>query len=218
MPLISAKHGAASYDEAALIPLSALQHYLFCPRQCALIHTEMVWEENLFTAEGNLLHARVDRPESENRDGLRRVYALPIRSLTLGMVGRADLVCFMADPQYPKGRPFPVEYKRGKPKKEPWDRVQLCAQALCLEESFLCAVPEGALYYGATRKRYPVIFDTPLRELTLQTIRDVHHILENQRLPAANPGKKCQNCSLNFQCQPNAKTSLGNYFYHEPSP
>nr|CRH05232.1 Conserved protein of unknown function. might be involved in the DNA repair. CRISPR-associated exonuclease, Cas4 family [Candidatus Magnetococcus massalia] len=194
-----------------------MQHYLFCPRQCALIHLEQAWEENLLTVEGDQLHARVDRPESTHREGVHRAFALPIRALALGLVGKADLVCFMADESLPQGRPFPVEYKRGKPKRAPWDRVQLCAQALCLEEMFACAVPDGALYYGTQRKRYPVTFDTPLRDLTKQTIKEVHQLLAQTDLPKAANDKRCKNCSLVDICMPQTPLTLGRYFHEEPT-
>ncbi len=134
-----------------LIPLSALQHYLYCPRQCALIHVERLWAENRQTAEGRLLHDRADKPQIERRHGVRTITAMPLSSAELGITGVADVVESRTD----EGgeRPFPVEYKRGRPKAHRADEVQLCAQALCLEAMFGCKVEEGALFYGQTRRR-----------------------------------------------------------------
>ena len=151
--------------EDALIPLSALQHQLFCPRQCALIHVEGLWAEDGATAEGRILHERVDAGRPERRPGVRIVRGMALRSLALGVSGIADVVEFSGRPP----RPFPVEYKRGKPKAHRADEVQLCAQAICLEEMFGGVVGEGALFYGTTRRRHPVVFDAALRMLTAET-------------------------------------------------
>lgn len=144
-----------------LIPLSALQHYLYCPRQCALIHVERLWAENRQTAEGRLLHDRADTPQIERRHGVRTITAMPLSSAELGIAGVADVVEFRADEA--GEHPFPVEYKRGRPKGHRADEVQLCAQALCLEAMFGCNVEEGALFYGQTRRRQAVAFDNDLR-------------------------------------------------------
>lgn len=149
--------------EDALISLSALQHHLFCPRQCALIHVERLWAEDVATAEGRLLHERADAGGGENRPGVRVARGLALRSFALRVSGKADVVEFhQAGPQA-STRPFPVEYKRGKPKAHRADEVQLCAQAICLEEMFGTSVPEGALFYGVTRRRLAVSFDDDLR-------------------------------------------------------
>ncbi len=157
--------------EDALIPLSALQHYLFCPRQCALIHVEQLWAEDAATAEGQLLHAKADAARPETRPGVRVARGLAVRSLALGVTGRADVVEFRAAGADGRGQPFPVEYKRGRPKAHRADEVQLCAQAICLEEMFGLPVPEGALFYGETRRRHPVAFDGELRALTARIRR-----------------------------------------------
>ncbi len=134
-----------------LVPLSALQHHLFCPRQCALIHVEQVWAEDAATAEGRLLHERVDAGGAETRPGIRVERGVALRSVRLGVSGRADVVEFHGRPPVP----FPVEYKRGKPKPHRADEVQLCAQAICLEEMSATG-PAGALFYGTTRRcRWP---------------------------------------------------------------
>ncbi|HDZ02544.1 MAG TPA: CRISPR-associated protein Cas4, partial [Nitrospirae bacterium] len=138
------------YTEDNLLPLSALQHLLFCERQCALIHIEQAWGENLFTAEGRIMHDRVDTAKHETRRNIRTEFGVPLRSLRLGLIGKADAVEF-----HKRGNmwhPFPVEYKRGKPKQDNSDKVQLCAQALCLEEMMNVEIPKGALFYGKTRR------------------------------------------------------------------
>ncbi|MEO5365916.1 MAG: CRISPR-associated protein Cas4 [Magnetococcus sp. WYHC-3] len=201
----------AAFAEADLIPLSALQHFQYCPRQCALIHTEQIWRENQFTAEGRQLHERVDRPETAIRGALRQARALPLHSLTLGLVGQADLVCFLADPP---GQPFPVEYKRGRPGKTLEDHVQLCAQALCLGEMLRRPVPEGALYYGKTHRRIMVLFDHDLEKLTRDVVAETRHLLASQQLPAARyTPEKCDHCSLIGDCRPRCRSvGVGAYF------
>lgn len=184
-----------------LVPLSALQHYLYCPRQCALIHVERLWAENRQTAEGRLLHDRADTPQIERRHGVRTITAMPLSSIELGITGVADVVEFREE----EGgeRPFPVEYKRGHPKAHRADEVQLCAQALCLEAMFGCQVEEGALFYGQTRRRQPVAFDDGLRRLTLETIKATREMIRAGRTPAATYlAKRCDTCSLVELCQP----------------
>ena len=139
------------YTEDDLLPISGLQHLLFCERQCALIHLEQVWAENRLTVEGKNMHDRVHEREAESRPGIRIVRALRLRSLRLGLTGMADVVEFHLDSGVrSQGLPFPVEYKRGKPKADYSDSVQLCAQAICLEEMLSCTIPAGALFYGTT--------------------------------------------------------------------
>ncbi len=185
--------------EDALIPLSALQHHLFCPRQCALIHVEGLWAEDAATAEGRILHERVDAGTGETRPGLRIARGLAIRSLALGVAARADVVEFRGEPPCP----FPVEYKRGKPKSHRADEVQLCAQAICLEEMCGGEVPEGALFYGVTRRRLSVRFDAALRELTFQVAGEVRANITAQHTPAPAPKPACRRCSMADLCQPN---------------
>lgn len=189
--------------EDALIPLSALQHYLFCPRQCALIHVEGLWAEDGATAEGRLLHERVDAGRPETRPGVRVARGLAIRSLALGVAGKADAVEFHQEPRSgTPPRPFPVEYKRGKPKAHRADEVQLCAQALCLEEMFGVEVPEGALFYGATRRRQPVAFYAALRALTAETAAAARAMIAAARTPPPVCMPACRRCSLEPLCQP----------------
>jgi CRISPR-associated exonuclease Cas4 len=190
-----------SYAEDDLVPLSALQHFIFCPRQCALIHLEQTWEENRFTAEGRLQHKRVDTGGSEKRRGVRQAFSLPIRSLRLGLSGKDDMV------EFPLGedglwRPYPVERKRGRRKEEDWDRVQLCAQALCLEEMLGFLVPEGALFYEKERHREVVALDEALRRRTEETAGAVHEMMDAGRTPPPTYTPKCDACSLLSRCLP----------------
>lgn len=189
------------YTEDDLIPLSALQHLIFCERQCALIHIEQAWAENLFTAEGRIMHERVHTEERASKGKIRIEYSMSLRSLRLGLIGKADVVEFHrhADGSW---QPFPVEYKRGKPKKNNCDKVQLCAQALCLEEMLDIEVPDGALFYGKTRRRLDVIFDTRLRKLTEETAIRLHDLIASQCTPKPVYEKKCNSCSLAKMCLP----------------
>lgn len=184
--------------EDALMPLSALQHHLFCPRQCALIHVEGLWAEDAATAEGRILHERVDAGEPESRPGVRIARGVAIRSLVLGVAGRADVVEFRGKPP----RPFPVEYKRGKPKSHRADEVQLCAQAICLEEMCGTDVLQGALFYGVTRRRTMVDFDAELRALTARVARDARANIAALRTPPPIRTPACRRCSLADLCQP----------------
>lgn len=179
------------------IPLSALQHWLFCPRQYALIHIERLWAENQFTAEGRILHERADIGRPETRPGIRILRSVEIRSGRHGLHGVADVV------ELRGGRPYPVEYKRGKPKSHRADEVQLCAQALCLEEMFECDIPEGALFYGKPRRRSPVAMDAELRTLTLETVEAIRGCRASGDLPdpVYDPAK-CDRCSLLDHCRP----------------
>lgn len=182
--------------EDALVPVSALQHWLFCPRQCALIHVERIWAENGRTAEGRLLHERVDAGKPDRRAGVRTVRGLQLRSLALGLVGKADAVEFHGDV------PFPVEYKRGRPKSHRADDVQLCAQGICLEEMFGRVVPAGALFYGETRRRVDIPFDADLRRLTAETAAAVHDALVAGVTPPPVLKPGCRQCSLHDECRP----------------
>ncbi len=188
-------------EDADLIPLSALQHYLYCPRQCALIHVERQWAENRQTAEGRLLHQRADAPQTERRRGMRTVTAMPLLALELGITGKADVVEFHRDGDGEFA--FPVEYKRGRPKAHRADEVQLCAQGLCLEHMLGHPVAAGALFYGQTRRRKDVAFDPALRELTLRTITETRAMLSSGTTPSAHyEARRCDACSLIDLCQP----------------
>lgn len=197
------------FTEDQLISISALQHWVFCPRQCGLIHLEQVWAENRLTAEGRLLHDRVHESDAENRPGVRIVHGLRLVSYGLGLVGQADVVEFHRGDcgiELPGASglwlPFPVEYKRGKPKKDNSDNIQLCAQALCLEEMLHTEIPSGAFFYGKPRRRNEVQLDASLREITCRAITAVHDLFESRHTPSVRYAKKCDNCSLYAQCLP----------------
>jgi CRISPR-associated exonuclease Cas4 len=180
--------------------LSALQHYAYCPRQFALIHIEQVWEENRFTAEGRVLHERVDSGVAEQRHGVRSERGVLLRSEKYRLSGKMDLLEIERrdPPKY-----FPVEYKRGKPKVEDWDRIQLCAQALCIEEMRGIHVEEGAIWYWEVRKREPVAIDNTLRQTTMETIEVAHALLASGKTPPPIEDKKrCRACSLLDLCEP----------------
>jgi len=212
------------YSEDQYIQLSALQHYLFCPRQCALAYLEKSWSENLFTAEGRIIHERVHSAEVEKRADVIRARALWIASARLGLSGQADLVefrkCTASETgirlpgQTGRWSVFPVEFKRGKPKRNHSDDVQLCAQALCLEEMLDTRIPEGALFYGKNKRRHVVQFDETIRQLTEETTLKIHEMMENGITPQPEYSKKCKACSLYGICLPRSvgrKGAVSNY-------
>jgi len=185
-----------------LLPLSALQHHLFCPRQCALIHVEQAWAENSFTAEGRVLHAATSELGAETRRGVRVVTSMPLVSRRLGVSGIADLV-ELHTVEGGSWRPFPVEYKRGKPKAHRADEVQLCAQAMALEEMFDVELAEGALFYGEHRRRTSVTLDEALRALTSEVASATRTAIRSGHTPPPVYAKaKCGRCSLLDLCQP----------------
>ena len=202
------------YDEEELLPISALQHLVFCERQCALIHVEQVWVDNILTAEGRNLHERVDQAGTETRRDILTSFGVRLRSLRLGLSGRADVVQFLRCDSEEGGVvlpgtqghwiPFPVEHKRGRPKPNRCDEVQLCAQALCLEEMLGTTVPRGALYYWTPRRRTPVEFDSELRAITEVAVPRLHELLRSGRTPPAVYETKCESCSLKGICLPKA--------------
>lgn len=198
-----------NYETDDLVMLSALNHYIYCPRRCALIHIEQIWSENLFTAEGRIMHDKADSNKFESRGNVRIDYSVPLRSLRLGLIGKADVVEFHR--QGDKWIPFPVEYKRGKPKIDDCDKVQLCAQAICLEEMLNVEIPEGALFYGQTHHRHDVIFDKALRAETEEAAKKVHELIESGITPKAEYSKKCKKCSLLEVCLPKMNRKAGNY-------
>ncbi|MDD5673731.1 MAG: CRISPR-associated protein Cas4 [Chitinivibrionales bacterium] len=200
------------HTESDLLMLSALQHLAFCERQCCLIHIEQAWAENRLTAEGRILHERVHGQESESRGDVYIVRGLKLRSLALGLSGVADVVEFHrveaggVTLEGKKGlwRVFPVEYKRGKPKSDRCDEVQLCGQAMCLEEMLNTKIENGALYYGAQHKRHEVVFDQTLRNETERVAQKLHELIASGKTPPAIYEKKCDNCSLSDVCMPEA--------------
>lgn len=188
--------------EIDTIAISALQHVAYCPRQFALIHVEQAWEENYFTAQGKVLHERVDAAEPEQRGNVRFERAVSVYSATLGLSGKLDLleIAGKENKQY-----FPVEYKRGKPKVEDWDRIQLCAQAMCIEEMRGVSIAEGAMWYWQERKRERVQIDAALREVTLAAIETARDILSSNKTPMPTLDKsRCKACSLKDICAPDA--------------
>jgi CRISPR-associated exonuclease Cas4 len=203
-----------TFPEDDLLPLSALQHLLYCERQAMLIHVERVWADNPFTVEGKRLHERVDSGTGETRGDVRIARGLPLRSLRLGLSGKADAVELHRLPDGEPGsrvpgapgvwRPFPVEYKRGRPKRHRADEVQICAQALCLEEMLGGAVPAGALFYGQTRRRLDVAFDSELRRQTEEAAARLHELFAARITPPPVREPKCDQCSLLDLCLPAA--------------
>jgi CRISPR-associated exonuclease Cas4 len=189
------------YSESDLLPLSGLQHLAYCERQWALIHLEQQWAENQLTAEGRQLHERTHESGDEIRDGVRICRGLRLRSLRLGLVGQADVVELHPGPEG-SVMPFPIEYKRGRPKPGRWDEVQLCAQALCLEEMLRVPVSAGAFFYGQPRRRTEVRFDTALRSETEALAARLHELNARTITPPAEYAPKCHRCSLREVCLP----------------
>ncbi len=184
--------------DTRLVTISALQHFAFCQRQCALIHLEQVWQENYLTAHGRQLHERVDSGEPETRKGVRFERGVVVTAPQLGLTGKLDLLEYhKATHQY-----LPVEYKRGKPKVNNIDKIQLCAQALCIEEMLTVEIQQGALWYWQTRKRIEIEFDTNLRAQTTSIIAQVQQLFARNKTPQPSIGKHCKACSLREICQP----------------
>ncbi len=183
------------FESDETLPLSGLQHLAFCPRQWALIHVEQQWRENRLTAEGRLLHERADLPGQARREQVRAVRGMWLRSDRLRLTGRADVVEFRPEP-------YPVEYKRGKRKPNDCDEVQLCAQALCLEDMLGVEVPRGAFFYGEPRRRLEVLFTPALRGRTESLAAEMHRLFSAGTTPPAKPGPHCRGCSLADVCLP----------------
>lgn len=211
------------YAEDDLLPISALQHLLFCERQCALIHLERVWVENQLTAEGRQLHKKAHDATPETRDGVRITRGLPVRSLELGLVGQTDVVLWEPPPGTDltaetlasrlrgatredlwRWRVTPVEYKRGKPKSNDCDRIQLAAQSLCLEEMLGVSITTAQLFYGAKRRRFDVGIDEDLRSRTQAAALRLHELIAAGQTPSARREPKCESCSLLEICLPDA--------------
>lgn len=206
------------YSEDNFLMLSALQHFLFCKRQCALIHIEQQWQENVFTVKGQNMHEKADTEKVQKNKNLRIEYGLRIRSFELGLIGKADVVEFHKKDNV--WLPFPVEYKLGKPKFDDCDRVQLCAQAICLEETLERTIDNGAIFYGRIRRRENIIFDDDLRNLTKETAIKFHAFFEAGNTPVSEyDSKKCFACSLNQICLPKlGRIKINNYMdgvFHE---
>lgn len=206
------------------IMLSALQHFVFCRRQWALIHLEQIWLENERTVDGRIMHQRAhDEKQIEKRGDLLIVRGIRVHSFSLNAVGVCDVVEFHRNsngislPDY-EGlwHPYPVEYKRGSPKSHDADELQLCAQALCLEEMLLVNIPEGSLYYGETKRRVRVAFTPEMRERVRELILEMHQYTKSGYTPRPKPTKGCNACSLQEVCLPklNRNPSVSDYIHH----
>ncbi len=207
------------YAEEDLLPLSGLQHLAFCERRWALIHLEQQWEENLFTAEGKLLHEKAHSAEIESRPEVLVRRTLPLHNFRLGLSGQADIVEFLPCDASEQGiamprrkgfwKPHPVEYKRTRDQHGSVAyRIQLCAQALCLEEMLSVPVPVGAVFDGKAKRREVVLFDEPLRQQVELYAALMHEILRSGKTPHAEYSKKCEGCSINSICLPKAVESV----------
>ena len=212
------------YDDDQMLMLSGIQHYMFCPRQWALIHIEQQWDENRLTAEGQLLHQNVDNPAYRQKNGdVITLRAVHIASHTLGLYGITDAIELLPSdvpanaithPRYPGfWKPYPIEYKRGHRKPDERDEVQLAAQVICLEEMYGIHIPEAALFYHETRHREIVTIDEPLRLLTYELSKAMHETFESGFTPRAEQKRGCRNCSLLDICAPELtkKTSVAFY-------
>ncbi len=184
------------------VPLSALQHWVYCPRQCALIHLEQAFDDNIHTARGNAVHKLVDTPGYEIRSGVKVERSLPLWSDRLGLIGKADLVEF-----HPDGTVFPVEFKHGRKRQKTHDDIQLAAQAMCLEDMLGRPVPLGAIYHASSHRRREVAITTELRELVVQTADAIRTMLSAGTLPPPVFDARCRECSLKDICQPEALTA-----------
>jgi CRISPR-associated exonuclease Cas4 len=185
--------------ETDLVPLSALQHWAYCPRQCGLIHLEQAFEDNLHTARGQAVHHLVDEPGYEMKAGVKVERSLPLWSDRLGLIGKADLVEF-----HPDGTAFPVEFKHGRKRQKVHDDLQLAAQAMCLEEMLGRPVPKGAIYHASSRRRREVAITPQLRQLVIETASVIRAMLDSGRLPPPVNDARCRECSLKDICQPEA--------------
>jgi CRISPR-associated exonuclease Cas4 len=202
------------YNEDEFIQINILQHYIFCDRQCALIAVDDVWTDNVYTVRGNILHEKVDTDTYETRGDVKTVRGLRIHSYRLGLTGKTDVVEFRKNRTNTDSHHVsPVEFKVGKPKRDLSDEVQLCAQALCLEEMLKIKITSGAFFYGRIRRRIHVEIDEQLRTKTEEVIAAVHDIVSRKHVPQARYMPKCRKCSLIGICQPKAmnKRKLTNY-------
>ncbi len=213
------------YAPDDLLPISGIQHFLFCRRQWALIEIEKQWEENVFTIEGTQLHKRVDDPfENQSSPGLIVSRSVPVCSYNLGLTGVCDVIEFQhaAEGAHLAGRagtwkPVLIEYKRGIPKEGKFDEAQLCAQAMCLEEMLSIPVTESYLFYGQTRHRTKVDLNQDLRNLVLQVSHEMQQLYSRGYTPKARYKKECRSCSLVEICLPkmeSEKVDVEKYMRH----
>jgi CRISPR-associated exonuclease Cas4 len=186
-------------EAADPIMLSALQHWSYCPRQCALIHVEQAFDENVFTMRGNAAHERVDDPGFEIFEGVRAERALPVWSERLGLIGKCDVVEF-----HPDGHIFPVEYKHGKKREKTHDDIQLAAQAMCLEEMTGQLITQGTIYHHGSRRRREVEITQELRGMVVDTVNAIRAMMDSGKLPPPANDARCKECSLKEICQPEA--------------
>lgn len=189
------------------IPISALQHYAFCPRQCAYIHIEQAWVDNYLTAKGAQLHERVHGGDAETRSNVRSERGVQVCSEKLGVHGLLDLLEIERD----SGSVMPIEYKKGKPKIDDCDRIQLCAQAMCLEEMTSCRIEKAAIWYWQVRRREWIDIDDTLRESTIATINETKKLFDTKKLPKAIYSKLCKSCSFFDKCSPQHKDHSNTY-------
>lgn len=190
--------------------LSGLNHFMFCRRRWALVHIEQLWNENEYTLDGHYMHERVhDASFTESRGSVLLSRGMPVRSTLLNITGVCDMVELHKDPlgvsiQGREGtwRLYPIEYKRGKPNERGADEMQLCAQAMCLEEMFVTEIPEGAVFYGESHRRLPVVFTEELRQKVRASLEEMHQLFERGHTPRAKMTRACKNCSLVELCQP----------------
>lgn len=197
-------------DEENYLQLAGLQHFIFCRRQWALIHIEGLWKENLLTVEGNIFHEKAhDEKKREKRGNTLILRGLPVFSREMGVSGKCDVIEFYSDENGVSlngeegfWKPFPIEYKHGRPKAHNADKLQLCAQAMCLEEMLCCDIENGALFYGETRRREEVTFTDELRKIVASSFKEMHELFDRGYTPKVKPQKSCNSCSLNEICMP----------------
>lgn len=205
------------YREEDFLQLSGLQHFKFCRRQWALIHIEHQWAENFRTVDGSLMHQNAhDKGFRESRGDLLVTRGMNVFSASLGVSGECDVVEFYRDPagvplkdREGLWRPYPVEYKRGSFNERSGDTLQLCGQALCLEEMLCCDIPEGALYYGETRRRVTIPFTEELRQSVRESLQEMHQYDQRGYTPKVRPTKSCNACSLKEICLPGLLRAKG---------
>ena len=197
--------GETPDEDIEPVMISALEHYSYCPRQCALIHIEQTFDENIYTLKGHMAHERVDQAMMRNEDDMRVERGLPLWSQRLGLTGKADVV------EFHDTVPYPVEYKLGKQRKWQYEAIQVCAQAICLEEMIGCSVPKGAIYYCSSRVRREIVFDIQLRETVAQVAEAVRRMLKSMALPPAVNDQRCEKCSLIESCLPSIVAKPGRW-------
>lgn len=200
------------YSEDDYILISSLEHFRFCPRQCALIHLDCYWHENALTALGRAMHERVNTPGQRQDPGKKTEYSVPLASRRLGISGIADLIEYTRNSRKEPWTPLPVEYKHGKPTESESNEIQLCAESMCLEEMLEITIPAGMIYYGKDMKRHPVLFDQALRSMTEQIISEVHSLFQIGRIPSpVYSAARCDHCSLVDYCRPQDPVSCDSY-------